>query len=548
MKRSLSVLVPLAAVCALALTATAGPAAAAPKPSGTKPTKVVLIVVDALSKEIVSKYGMRTVQGLMRDYVDTPKSYLGHVGSVTVVTHNVLTTGLLPKHMGWSDDGWKDTSNILGGTNPYWVPSSWSKDQMFAVQNAVGKRRLPDYLHTASPGSKVFTISPKRYAAWAYGGPTSDSIITFSSSKTCAGVKAWRAPDGVNVPAYIADSCGKYWVHSNGAAFHYDTWQLPASLYPLDGDRYVTGHDAEHPGGDVWATDAALDVMDHENWSGIFLTLPGVDKAAHMWGSVDDPECVGVTGCDPMTHMAQAAATADAQVKRVMDKLRSTGELKNTLVVLTADHGSVPGRHFYGTTDPAIDYGYYNWYYGTFANDGPYLKPQAALAPLTDTGNVAVSYSDSMVRAWLKDASAPKTAQAVATMAAMPGVTAVWVRDGDHYTRASAIRRDLMTNPTENAWFVRHAQELVDTEAAPYGPDLIATLADDTTYSVAGDHGGTQQRTQDIPIVFAGANLSKLDLQAPVRSVDVMPTVLQAMGLTADPGLDGTAYRLPTKP
>jgi len=29
----------------------------------------------------------------MKDGVDTPKGYLGHTGSVTVVTHNVVTTG-----------------------------------------------------------------------------------------------------------------------------------------------------------------------------------------------------------------------------------------------------------------------------------------------------------------------------------------------------------------------------------------------------------------------------------------------------------------------
>ena len=56
-----------------------------------------MIVVDSLSKEIVEKYRMRTVQGLMRDGVDSPRSYLGHTGSVTVVTHNVLAPiGIAP--------------------------------------------------------------------------------------------------------------------------------------------------------------------------------------------------------------------------------------------------------------------------------------------------------------------------------------------------------------------------------------------------------------------------------------------------------------------
>ena len=105
-----------------------------------------------------------------------------------------------------------------------------------------------------------------------------------------------------------------------------------------------------------------------------------------------------------------------------------------------------------------------------------------------------------------------------------------------------------MTNPGEKAWFVQHAQELVDTDAAAYGPEVIATLIDDTTYSVAGDHGGIQRRSQQIPIVFAGADLSRTDLQAPVRSVDVMPMLLKHMGIAVDPGLDGVGYTLPTRP
>ncbi len=37
---------------------------------------------------------MYNVEGLMKDGVDTPNGYLGHTGSVTVVTHNVVTSGM----------------------------------------------------------------------------------------------------------------------------------------------------------------------------------------------------------------------------------------------------------------------------------------------------------------------------------------------------------------------------------------------------------------------------------------------------------------------
>ena len=55
-----------------------------------------------------------------------------------------------------------------------------------------------------------------------------------------------------------------------------------------------------------------------------------------------------------MTHMEYATATADAQVGRIMQALEDSGELDNTLVVLTADHGSVAAAegHFHGDFEP----------------------------------------------------------------------------------------------------------------------------------------------------------------------------------------------------
>ena len=308
------------------------------------------------------------------------------------------------------------------------------------------------------------------------------------------------------------------------------------------------GDEPAHRGGDVWATDAVLDIMGHEKdaWSGIFVSLPGVDKAAHMWGGVNDPEAA-TPGYDPMTHLRYAAATADAQVGRIMDALEASGELDSTLVVLTADHGSVaaaPG-HWHGDFEPVNDYGYFNWYYGDPENDVFYNQPQEALQPLIDTGNVGLSYSDSSLNVWLKDQSPAAVAEAAGIMEGLPDVTAVWQRRGDHFDRVTPVRWDRMTSGGEKSWFARKAQELVDTQAADYGPDLIATLPDDTTYSVLGDHGGIQRASQQIPIVFAGADLSGKDLHAEVRSVDIMPTILDTLGIAPTYDMDGTAYSLP---
>ena len=518
-------------------------AAVKPKPP-TRPDKVVIIVVDALSKEIVEKYDMENVKALMADGVDTPRGYLGHTGSVTVVTHNVITSGMLPKNMGWTNEGFRDVDGVLGAPGGLYITSNFGYDQMSALQEHAGYPHLSDYLDDTG---KVFTVSPKGYAAYGLSGPgsASTSVTTFASGPSCNGVR-WRMPDGIAVPPYIAGTCGsRYWVERDKG---YDTLQFPAQLYPATDDRYVVGDEPGNQGGDVWATDAALDIMGHEKdaWSGIFVSLPGVDKAAHMWGGVNDPESA-TPGYDPMTHMEYATATADAQVGRIMDELDESGELESTLVVLTADHGSVAAAdgHWHGDFEPVNDYGYYNWYYGDPENDVFYDQPQEALEPLIDTGNVGLSYSDSSLNVWLKDPSPAAVAEAAAIMKTLPDVTSVWRRQGDRYERVSPIRWDRMMSGGEKSWFARKAQELIDTQAADYGPDLVATLPDHTTYSVLGDHGGIQRTSQQIPIVFAGADLSGKDLRGEVRSVDIMPTILKAMGIAPTYAMDGTAYDLP---
>ena len=215
-----------------------------------RPTKVVVIVVDALSKEIVDTYGMRNVQALMKDGVDTPKGYLGHTGSVTVVTHNVVTTGASPKHMGWTTEGYRDVAGLLGAPGGLYITSNFGRDQMTPLQQAAGYPHLSDYLDDTG---KVFTVSPKGYAAWGLSGPGSanTSIITFGSGPTCTGPDGtptrYRQPTGANVPAYFSTACGSRWLARRDTI--YDTGQYPAQLYPATDNRYVVGHDPVHRAG-----------------------------------------------------------------------------------------------------------------------------------------------------------------------------------------------------------------------------------------------------------------------------------------------------------
>jgi len=535
-----------AALVAAAATSLPGPhhdGAAAASPPDHK--RVVLIVLDQLRPEFVDAFDMTNVKALMAGGANFDHAYLGHMASETVVSHNVMTSGLLPKHMGWSDEWFRDTDGVLGAKDDLYVTGSMAQGQFDALIQHGGYPKLADYLHAAFPGSTVATVGQKNYAMNTMSGPGSDIRLTFGGRNfDCDGdgVNNWRGPTGTNVPAYISGPvCNRYYVNADKARDRGTRTTSPAWMYPLEGDRDITGLDPAHPGGDVWTTDAALDIMDHENWSGLLLTLGGIDKAGHMWGGLNDQP--PYPGGDPSTHMAAVAKTADEQVGRVIAKLEADGLLDDTLVVLTADHAQTTATHYYGTD--GLGRGNFNWYYGADADES-YLSPQPEIQRLVEeTGNVRASMQDSAIRTWLVDRSPAALRRAADVMATLGGVRASYYRVGDHYVLRWQARRSSFGN-AEYAWYRRHAQEIVDTTAAPYGPDVIGLLADGTSYGVMGDHGGAQRSVQRIPIVFFGAGVEPGNiLSAPIRSVDIMPTILRELGITETAPTDGVAYPVP---
>lgn len=143
------------------------------------------------------------------------------------------------------------------------------------------------------------------------------------------------------------------------------------------------------------------------------------------------------------------------------------------------------------------------------------------------------------------DTSRAAKREAAAVMATLPDVIASYrlSDDGSRY-RLEEVNWDAMTK-SERRWWLRHGQRIVNTMAAPYAADVVGLLRDDTSYGVAGDHGGAQEPVQRIPIVFAGAGIGPRDSWARMRSVDILPTILREMSLPLDAGLDGRARHLP---
>jgi arylsulfatase A-like enzyme len=225
--------------------------------------------------------------------------------------------------------------------------------------------------------------------------------------------------------------------------------------------------------------------------------------------------------------------------------------------VLTADHGATYGKNFYGKK--TIDAGDSNWYYapsdlgvfdagsGASGSSAPdtvtYSNPSDPVKNILDAdGHLQFSYQSTAIEAWLRPqfrSDADKIDKA-GDMLNMPGVTAAYWKDGDHFT---LLGTNSMSG-SERAWWSAHGQEIVDTMVAPDGPDVIGLLHDKTSYGVYGDHGGAQESVQRVPMVFWVPGVSGSSSSETFRTPDVMPTILRALDIGQTSPTDGVAHTL----
>ena len=568
------------------VTAGLAPSAAAGERGGhghrETPSRVLIIMLDQARPDTIERYGMTNVQELMKRGRSFPRALVGHMAAETVISHSVITSGQLPKNMGWSNEVHRDVDGVLGAPGDYYVTSSMSCDQFKALIEHGGYKKLPDYLDDRfGAGSSFASIAQKRTAVCP-AGPTSSAAdgdatdpedIIFqirgsSAPSSCDGESGWRQPEDANPPAPLYfgldTPCNRWWTWQASGAYGTGSL-LPARIYPLDGNRFVPGRDPDHLGGDTWSADAAITVIENDpGWRGMMVSLGAIDKMGHMWGPEDEE--TGPPGSDQeFRHLPFAAKNADEQVGRMVDALKAQGLLDETLIVVTADHAAMTGRPFYGRLDgfPAPDgngcdpatgstglRSDCNWYYGQDA-DEVYLDPSPAIAgfrdALTPVGSAATnlrfSYQDGHVAAWLDDNSVIRKREAAEAALDLPGVIASFhLNDAQDDYRLYGVNR---MPRSERGWFWSHGPRLVDTMAAPYGPDVVALLETDVTYGVAGDHGGHNRLVQNIPMIFSGPGVSSRDSYREMRLVDVLPTVLDSMGIDYDDDdVDGRAVKL----
>jgi len=544
--------------------------------------RVLVVVMDQMHPEYAQQYNMTNVLWLEKHGANFPKAIVGDMASETVVSHNVMVSGMLPKHQGWSDEAFRDTAGVLSSAYPdhatyndIYVTGDLGYSDFASLITAAGYKKLGTYLHQTYPGSVVACVGEKSYQVRSMTADSADFGVFLGSGTTAdpnlvalLGGK-YRppagAPNNAALPAYISGDT-RFDVNSDPSNDYGTLTTSPAWIYPEDGDRMVPGYIEGHLGGDNWVADATIKIMQNEpDWSGLFVNFGAIDKSGHMWGGGEadtlkrynwDPN----SWLDSMTHETFIAKNADTQLGRLIGTLKALNEFDNTLIVVCADHGSTAAtKHFYGMDKQNA--GDFNWYWGNSATDEDYYntpvdKPSPAIQTLLGNssigGNIAFSYQSTGIETWLMSCTLADKQAAAKVMRSVPGVIATYYKseDGNSYILDSTKTKTKMTK-AEKSWRKSHAQTLVNTMAWPGSADVVGLLADNTTYGAFGDHGGAQKDVQRIPLVFCNPGLKAVQRRHEAHIVDIMPTVMKWMGISADPAsapqMDGHAYTLATK-
>lgn len=495
------------------------------------PRRVMVLVFDQMRAEYIDRYDMKNFKRARAKGVEFANGIVGHLESNTIVSHPVITTGKLPRNLPWGTHVVKDVNGWLGEKNQYYKPFELSPQDWDRLHRlSSGDTSLVARVKTATPGP-TFAVAQKKYAVLNYAGPYVDSVTYLGSLVDEGAFQGHHRPEGRNLlPSVTAPIGNRFYVEGT------NDWGSGGEVYPFHGSSFVTGQDPERPGGDAWVGDVVEKIMsERPEWAVILASFGTIDKVSHVLHEHDTPteELWAIANG---ISLKGAAAKADLELGRILDRLEASGLDQETVLVITADHGGQHSRHFHGRTIPKAHQD------NLFIGLGHTTKVPPVLKPLHETGVIEAASMNTILSFWTRPMEEGQAEEFRRLLSRTPGVCEVYskVRRYGRTFYQLDWRSDELKG-RELDWAQRHNPELVDTLASETGPDFIGLLFDRHGYDVPGSHGGAQELVQRIPYIVIAPNLrGGVRSEEWARLVDVNPIVGRVLGLPDHPGLDGS--------
>jgi hypothetical protein len=424
---------------------------------------LVLIVLDAFRADYFSPAVMPTLDALIRSGVSYDQAWVGHLQSETPTGHATISTGSMPRTHQIIGFEWRDPVTGLERLD------GWAKtDFNGSIEqdlHASGVPSIPGAFKLAHPEARIVALSSEKvYAADAMGGTQADYILFHR--RTAQGHLIPRALSG-HVPPQ-------------------DFFQHPhlREQFPM---KHFTDWD-------YLSAELALASIDALKPQVLMVNLPGADVYGHTYGGTATPAV-----------MNKVIAGLDRNLARIVDAYKSAGIYRQTLFVVTADHGMVPNSW---TVDrPVVSA-------GVTRAGGQVFFQTGGTAPCIYIHN-------------------PKRSKAVSRqLAQLPAVAASYYLQSSVGQYAYQPAPGTKVDPSLDAAY----RYLLGTFAGPSAPDVVIPLRENAipqAFTRAhGDHGGTSWGSQHIPLILVGPGVpAGVVSHHPARLVDLAPTILRLLGL-----------------
>ena len=501
------------------------------------PKRLMILVFDQMRAEYIERFDLPHFKRAQKMGLNFDNGHVGHLESNTIISHPVMSTGRLPKNLPWDSQVMKDTRGLLGPQNAFYMPSRLSTEQWMKLHKAVsGDTSILARLKKKNAGPN-FVVAQKKYAAFNFGGPYADTIICLGDVMKSGLYKGHHKIGGVRVPAYISQPLGNRF-YLEGL----ETWGSEQERYSLHGSGYVTGTDAQRPGGDAWVGDVVEKIMTKEpGWSAILASFGSIDKVSHVLAEHNGPT-QAKWALEHGISLEDTLHKADLELGRILDRLEQRGLLAETAIVITADHGGQRNAHFLGRFRPGKHKE--DSFYGKGPNFDFSKEPTPQLKPLIATGFLEAVSMDTILMLWTKELPSTHRREFIRRLSLVSGVAEIHEKvqqsTGWSYRRVFRSSR-LQGRALE--WAAEHHHDLADSAASLQGPDYIAMLFDDHGYAMIGTHGGAQELVQRIPYILLAPGLKSTGgrSSAWVRLVDVNAILGEILQLEPHSELDGTA-------
>lgn len=429
-----------------------------------RPRYVVMLVLDGAPPAYFKLGDFPYLAALQRQGVTYDRAWDGMLETETPTGHASLGTGTLPRRHGIISFSWVTQAGLHEQpTNP--IPIQ--QGQLEQVLRRSGVPSIASELKKADPTATVaVTSGHKDYAVDSVGGPYADYLMYYEIHN-----QNWNP---VAIPRHVP----------------------PQSVLAPQYLRAFAPHLA--PGDqDYLAVQLALSAFRQVHQRVTIINLPEFDwPLGHLLGGPADKWFAWKL----MTRL-------DTDIGMIEDTLRRAHVLKQTLFVLTADHGMLALHH-------------------RIPHEMIAQAVQAAGTSLDDYDYHSGGYF------WLKDRSRAAAVAARLVGLHNPYIRAVYYRTPGSLSYLRAPGGPPLASPAVASAY----QFLLGTLASPSSPQVVLFLAENTSIvgrnetNWRGDHGGASWNAEHIPLILSGPGVREgIHSAFPASIYDIAPTILSLL-------------------